>query len=82
MQNTIKENMDDTCHMEYINHFHQLLIKNMLTYLTGVYGQAYTAKKPSVILKEQMAIKGERTPLDQSPHNALLLQLARWLRGH
>ena len=77
MHNTIKQNMDETCHMKYIDHFYQLLIKSMLTYLTGVYGQAYMAKKPSVILEEQKANKGERTPLNQSPHNALLLQLTR-----
>ena len=82
MQNTIKENMDETCHMKYIDHFYQLLIRSIPTYLTGVYGQAYMAKKPSVILEEQKANKGERTPLDQSPHKALLLQLTRWLRVH
>ena len=52
MQKTTKQNMDDTCHTKYIDHFYQLLIKSMLTYLTGVYGQTYMAKKPSVILEE------------------------------
>ena len=56
--------MNDACHMKYTNHFYQLLIRSMLTYLTGVYGQAYMAKKPSEILEEQKANKGERTPLD------------------
>ena len=74
MQNTIKEKMDETCHMKYTDLFYQLLIKSMLTYLTGVYGQAYMAKKPSVVLGEQKANKGERTPLDQSPHKALPLR--------
>jgi len=54
----------------------------MLTYLTGVYGQAYMAKKPSAILEEQKANKGECTPLEQSPYKGMLLQLARWLRVH
>ena len=31
MQKTIKKDMDDTCHMKYIDHFYQLLIKSMLT---------------------------------------------------
>ena len=30
MQNTIKENMDDTCHMKYIDHFYQLRGENRL----------------------------------------------------
>ena len=47
--------MNDACHMKYTNHFYQLLIRSMLTYLTGVYGQAYMAKKPSEILEEQKA---------------------------
>jgi len=32
--------VDRVRHMKYIDHFYQLLIKSMLTYLTGVYGQA------------------------------------------
>ena len=26
--------MDETCHMKYIDHFYQLVIKSILTYLT------------------------------------------------
>ena len=41
--------MDDTVHMKYSDHFYQLAIKSILTYLTDVYGHEYTAKKPSVL---------------------------------
>lgn len=38
MSKTIKDKMDDTCHMKYIDHFYQLVIKSILTYLTDAYG--------------------------------------------
>ena len=41
---TVNKQMDDTCHMEYINHFYQLVIKSILTDLTDVYDHDYMAK--------------------------------------
>ena len=58
MKKTVPQKMDDTCHMKYIDHFYQLLIKVILTYLTDVYGEDYLAKKPSEILEEQKANNG------------------------
>ena len=36
MSETIKDKMNGTIHMKYIDHFYQLAIKSILTYLTGV----------------------------------------------
>ena len=52
MSKTIKNKMDDTVHMKYVDFFYQLVIKSILTYLTDVYGHAYMANKPSVLLEE------------------------------
>ena len=52
--------MDGTVHMKYIDHFYQLVIKSVLTYLTDVYGHEYMAKKPSVLLVEKKKHQGER----------------------
>ena len=60
MSKTVKRKMDDTCHMKYIDHFYQLVIKSVLTYLTDVYGHEYMAKKPSVLLVEKKKHQGER----------------------
>ena len=46
MSKTVKRKMDDTCHMKYIDHFYQLVIKSILTYLTDVYGHEYMATWP------------------------------------
>ena len=64
MHKTIpKNNMDDTKYIKYLDHFYQLLIKSILTYLTDVYGHEYMSKKPSEILDEQKANNGERAPV-------------------
>ena len=34
---------DGFSHMKYIDHFYQLVIKSILTYLTDVYGHEYMA---------------------------------------
>ena len=60
MSKTVKRKMDDTVHMKYIDHFYQLVIKSILTYLTDVYGHEYMAKKPSVLLVEKKKHQGER----------------------
>ena len=60
MSKTVKRKMDDTVHMKYIDHFYQLVIKSILTYLTDVYGHEYMAKNPSVLLEEKKAHQGER----------------------
>lgn len=60
MSKTVKRKMDDTVHMKYIDHFYQLVIKSVLTYLTDVYGHEYMAKKPSVLLVEKKKHQGER----------------------
>ena len=60
MDKTVKRKMDDTVHMKYIDHFYQLVIKSILTYLTDVYGHDYMAKKPSVLLEEKKKHQGER----------------------
>ena len=60
MSKTIKDKMDDTCHMKYIDHFYQLVIKSILTYLTDVYGHEYMAGEPSVLLEENETHQGER----------------------
>jgi len=63
MSKTIKKKMDDTCHIKYIDHFYQLVIKSSLTYLTGVYGQDEMSKNASDILKEKKTHLGERVLL-------------------
>ena len=60
MSKTVKRKMDDTCHIKYIDHFYQLVIKSSLTYLTDVYGHEYMAKKPSVLLEEKKTHLCER----------------------
>ena len=60
MSKTIKDKMDDTCHMKYIDHFYQLVIKSILTYLTDVYGHEYMAGEPSVLLEENETHIGPR----------------------
>ena len=55
--------MDDTCHIKYIDHFFQLVIKSVLTYLTGVYGQEEMSKNASEILEEKKTHLGERVLL-------------------
>ena len=58
MHKTIPKAMDDTKHIKYIDHFYQLVIKSVLTYLTDVYGHEYMSKKPSEILEEQKLNNG------------------------
>ena len=62
MSKTVKKKMDGKVHIniKYINHFYQLVIKSILTYLTDVYGHDYMAKKPSVLLEEKKKHQGER----------------------
>ena len=54
--------MDDTCHIKYIDHFYQLVIKSALSYLTGVYGQEDMTKNPGDILEDKKTHLGERVP--------------------
>ena len=56
----MKKKMDGTVHTKYIDHFYQLAIKPILTYLTDVYGHDYMAKKPSALLEEKKKHQGER----------------------
>ena len=63
MHKTIPKAMDDTKHIKYMDHFYQLVIKSVLTYLTDVYGHEYMSKKPSEILEEQKLNNGERVLL-------------------
>ena len=63
MSKTIKKKMDDTCHIKYIDHFYQLVIKSVLTYLTAVYGQEEMSKNASGILNEKKTHLGERVLL-------------------
>ena len=72
MSNTIKEDMKDTCHMKYIDHFYQLVIKSVLTYLTDVYGEEYIANKPGVILGDKKSHAGESAA---APHLACVVRL-------
>jgi hypothetical protein len=67
MSKTIKRRMDDTCHIKYIDHFYQLVIKSVLTYLTDVYGHEYMSKKPSEMLEEKKTHLGERVLLGPPP---------------
>jgi hypothetical protein len=60
MSKTFKDKMDDTCHMKYIDHFYQLVIKSILTYLTDVYGHEYMAGEPSVLLEENETHIGDK----------------------
>ena len=60
MSKTAKKQMDDTCHMKYIDHFYQLAIKSILAYLTDVYGHDYMTKKPIALLEENKSYIGER----------------------
>ena len=73
MSKTVKRKMHDTVHMKYIDHFYQLAIKSIRTYLTDVYGHEYMAKKPSVLLEEKRSTRvsavgggGERLLLDST----------------
>ena len=75
MEKTIpKNNMDDTKYIKYLDHFYQLLIKSILTYLTDVYGHEYMSKKASEILEEQKANNGERVLL--GPHCLVVVLVA------
>ena len=60
MSKTAKKTMNDTCHIKYIDHFYQLVIKSILTYLTDVYDHKYMAKKPSVLLEDNETHIGDK----------------------
>ena len=56
MSKTIKDKMNDTVHMKYIDHFYQLVIKSILTSLTDVYGHEYLSTWP----RSRASPRGER----------------------